>query len=52
MRGFDAAPTQSMHWIGHPRFRDAVAEYLVRERAHIAGEMEWLVDNTAHKREG
>jgi predicted N-acyltransferase len=51
MRGFDAAPTQSMHWIGHPRFRDAVAEYLVRERAHIAGEMEWLVDNTAHKRE-
>jgi uncharacterized protein len=52
MRGFDASPTQSMHWIGHPRLRDAVAEYLVRERAHIAGEIEWLVDNTAHKREG
>ncbi len=51
MRGFDASGTQSMHWIRHPRFRDAVAEYLVRERAHIAGEIAWLDDNTAHKRD-
>jgi predicted N-acyltransferase len=39
-----------MHWIRHPGLRDAVAEYLVRERAHLAGEIEWLDDNTARKR--
>ena len=40
-----------MHWIQHPRFRAAVAEYLERERAHVAGEIEWLDDNTARKRD-
>jgi hypothetical protein len=28
-----------------------VAEYLGRERAHVAGAIEWLDDNTARKRE-
>jgi predicted N-acyltransferase len=51
LRGFDATETQSMHWIRDARFRDAVAEYLGRERAHVAGEIEWLDDNTARKRE-
>jgi len=51
LRAFDAAETRSMHWIRHPGLRDAVAEYLVRERAHVAGEIEWLDDNTARKRE-
>ena len=50
LRAFDAAETRSMHWIRHPGLRDAVAEYLVRERAHVAGEIEWLDDNTARKR--
>ena len=50
LRGFDAAATHSMHWIQHPGFRAAVAEYLERERAHVAGEIEWLDDNTARKR--
>ena len=51
LRGFDAAATHSMHWIQHPGFRAAVAEYLERERAHVAGEIEWLDDNTARKRD-
>jgi len=52
LRGFDATETQSMHWIRDERFRAAVADYLERERAHVAGEMEWLADKTAHKRDG
>lgn len=52
LRGFDAAETQSMHWIRDPRFRDAVGEYLGRERDHVSGEMAWLDDNTARKRDG
>jgi predicted N-acyltransferase len=41
-----------MHWIRDDRFRGAVEDYLVRERAHVAGELEWLTDKTAHKRDG
>jgi predicted N-acyltransferase len=52
LRGFDAAPTQSLHWIRDLRFRAAVADWLAREREHVAGEMEWLDDQTAHKRDG
>lgn len=52
LRAFDAAETRSMHWIGHAGLRHAVAEYLEREREHVAGEMEWLDDNTARKRDG
>ena len=51
LRGFDAAATHSMHWIQHAGLRAAVAEYLERERAHVAGEIEWLDDNTARKRD-
>ena len=52
LRAFDAAETRSMHWIGHAGLRHAVAEYLEREREHVAGEMEWLDDKTARKRDG
>src|SRR5262249_62031037 len=51
LRAFDAAETRSMHWIQHRGLRGAVAEYLERERAHVAGEIEWLDDNTARKRD-
>jgi predicted N-acyltransferase len=52
LRGFDAAPTQSLHWIREPRFRTAVADYLAREREHVAGEIDWLDDKTAYRRDG
>jgi len=31
-RGFVAAPTFSAHWLAHPQFARAVADYLARER--------------------
>jgi predicted N-acyltransferase len=51
LRGFDATETQSMHWIREPRFREAVAEYLGREREHVSGEIAWFDSNTALKRD-
>lgn len=46
MRGFEPVQTTSWHWIGHPAFRDAIADYLEREKhevlryQEVAGE--WL----------
>lgn len=46
MRGFEPVQTTSWHWIGHPVFRDAIADYLAREKhevlryQEVAGE--WL----------
>jgi predicted N-acyltransferase len=39
-RGYEAVTTWSAHYIPHPGFRRAVADYLVRERAYVesAGE--------------
>jgi uncharacterized protein len=36
MRGFDAAPTESMHYLADPRLASAVAAYLARERRAVA----------------
>jgi len=52
LRGFDATPTYSLHWIRDLRFRAAVAEYLERERVHVAGEIDWMGERTAHRRDG
>lgn len=41
-RGFDAAVTHSMHYLPHPGFARAVADFLTQERAYIdevAGEL-------------
>jgi uncharacterized protein len=35
-RGYIPETTWSAHWIGHPRLRQAVAEYLCHEREHVA----------------
>jgi predicted N-acyltransferase len=51
LRGFDATPTVSMHWIRDRRFRAAVADYLARERDAVANEIEWYDEKTARKRE-
>lgn len=34
-RGFDAAATHSLHYLPHPAFARAVAEFLDRERAYV-----------------
>jgi predicted N-acyltransferase len=35
LRGFDARPTSSMHYLADPRLAHAVAEYLARERRAV-----------------
>ncbi len=51
LRGFDATETTSMHWIRDRRFRAAIADYLQRERAAVADEMEYYDEKTARKRD-
>ena len=41
-RGLLPVSTQSAHWLAHPDFRDAVADYLAREGPAIAGYAEDL----------
>lgn len=35
-RGFVPVETHSCHWIAHPDFREAIADFLVRETEHMA----------------
>ena len=51
LRGFDATPTVSMHWIRDPLFRAAVADYLERERAAVANEVAFQQQKTSRKRD-
>ncbi|HYI42801.1 MAG TPA: GNAT family N-acetyltransferase, partial [Sphingomicrobium sp.] len=41
-RGYRPVPTFSAHYFADPRLRDAVANYLESERAHVAQEIEYL----------
>ncbi len=41
-RGYVPARTYSLHWFHEPRFHDAVAEYLVAERAANADDIDIL----------
>ena len=50
LRGFDAQPTHSMHYIADPRLGRAVADYLARERHAVTQEIEWLDGQSALKR--
>jgi predicted N-acyltransferase len=51
MRGFDATPTDSMHFVQEPGFRAAVADYLRRERGAVAREIASLQEETALRRD-
>ena len=51
LRGFDATPTDSMHWLREARFRDAVRDFLARERRAVASEIAWYDENTSRKRD-
>lgn len=50
LRGFDATPTWSLHWLSDARLADAVARYLEREREDCADAIGWLRENSALKR--
>jgi hypothetical protein len=43
-RGYLPTETWSAHWIADPRLRQAIADYLERERAHIAAEKAALAE--------
>lgn len=45
-RGFLPTTTRSIHWLAHPQFADAVADYLDDEREQIAGYQEMLQAHT------
>ena len=51
LRGFDATPTDSMHWIADPRFAHAVDRFLVQERRAVARELGWYAERTALRRD-
>ncbi|MEE3098136.1 MAG: GNAT family N-acetyltransferase, partial [Pseudomonadota bacterium] len=50
-RGYLPARTHSLHWIGDPGFRRAVAEYLEAERQAVGDEIAWLSDRSPFRRE-
>jgi uncharacterized protein len=49
-RGYEAVQTWSAHHIVHDGFREAVAEFLQRERAGVAAEQLFLGDRTPFKK--
>ena len=49
VRGFDAEPTWSLHFLRDPRLRDAVARFLEAEREEMAGHIDWIRENSALK---
>ncbi|TNC71827.1 GNAT family N-acetyltransferase [Rubellimicrobium roseum] len=50
-RGYKPVMCHSLHWIGDERFRDAIADYLERERASVDEEIEVLTSLGPFRRE-
>lgn len=51
-RGYMPVPVHSLHWIGHPGFRDAVAQYVQQEAAAVGQEIAYLADFGPFRRDG
>lgn len=51
-RGYMPTPTYSLHYIPNPGFRNAVADYLEREREAVEEEIEFLVERGPYRKEG
>lgn len=49
LRGFDAHPTESAHWIVDPRLATAVHGFLARERQAVEREIAWMDERSALK---
>ena len=52
LRGFDARPTWSCHYLADPRLAEAVGRYLSAERAEARDAIDWYVDHSAFRRDG
>ncbi len=46
LRGFDAHPTVSMHFLADPRLAAGVDHYLQQERAAVTTELKWLREHS------
>ncbi len=49
VRGFDASPTWSAHFISDPRLDAAIGRFLESERGHAEHTIDWYRDNSALK---
>ena len=49
-RGYEPVRTTSAHYIAHPGFRSAVADFLERERSGVQQEQNWLGQRTPFKK--
>ena len=49
-RGYEPATTRSVHWIGHPGLRHAVAKFVEQERASVREEQEVLAAYTPFRK--
>jgi predicted N-acyltransferase len=49
VRGFDASPTYSAHYLADPRLGAAVEQYLDRERIQAESTIDWYRENSALK---
>ena len=51
MRGFDATPTWSFHYLADPRLSSAVERFLEEERTEARHAIDWFTGHTARRRE-
>ena len=51
-RGYAPVLTHSAHWIAHPGLRDAIADYLDRERDAVEADQDYLKARTPFKKDG
>jgi hypothetical protein len=48
-RGLMPTPTASSHWLAHPDFNDAVADFLAREGTAMSGYLDELNEHAPYK---
>jgi predicted N-acyltransferase len=49
VRGFDASPTYSAHYLADPRLGAAIEQFLESERVHAENTIDWYRENSALK---
>jgi len=52
VRGFEPVTTHSLHWIAHPAFRDAIANFLRQEESYIQHHLDQAREMLPFKRSG
>lgn len=48
-RGFDPEPIYSAHWIEHPAFREAIANYIGEESRQLQAELDYSAEHSSYK---